>query len=833
MRLPCPNVLRASAPITSASVVLALAVFFGLSQPAFAQAVTARIDANQSVYRAGDTLRVAVDVTTTGAPVSVDIFVFARLPGSQRVVPIVRGVPVFGRRHSPGALWPAARGVRLTKTSPIHLAPYFQYVWKGTEPEGSYKITVLVVRTGPLFGGSIGKRELLAKASDTFDLKRPVVEQVEPAARSESLVAPEGGQVSTVNGQGTIYTLTVPQGALADATSIAITPVTSIGNLPLSGGLAAAVRLEPSGLQFSEPLTLTIDVPGGIATQGLLGFLYNGTGENFEVLPVTLSGNTASVQVSHFSTAGLASGTPADFIAEVGPIVAALPPTLPATQVEELMSLLGTWVDRFGLQLCDGSIPAARTVCQNVYQKGLDALALHVNASCTLAAASLTANEPFAAFNALRDVTAVVVDMARLNDAGEVLGLTAIQPDMPELACIPAALSGIITSAEAEAPSRLMVVIPSGDPTAPFITMMDSTFNLLQDVAANAALINDLDIETAAHAAIGRLLTTLLSQAQSQCATDPLVADALLFRPLQLFGESFLNSLGSPLGQSFFLAAAGCRVTVTPPGATLAPGQQMQFAATLADPDGIPAIFEWQLEPNCGGTLSLAGLYTAPASEGTCEVTAVVPSGGPIAGRRPFFKTVTVTTANNVIVTSRSVMASKSLQAGTATAGFVAGPFAIVQPQIEAFVSSQTINERASDPDPGQARVSESRVQLTVNPTLLNRVISGSGSLGASTSGDAQASVILTSALTAELQGTFDCQLQMTTSAGGTSVLFVRLMHGGGAVFTMSTSSSQTAVCGPGIYTIDVHANVLLGSGPANGNRTFSYTLTLTPRPGT
>lgn len=61
----------------------------------------------------------------------------------------------------------------------------------------------------------------------------------------------------------------------------------------------------------------------------------------------------------------------------------------------------------------------------------------------------------------------------------------------------------------------------------------------------------------------------------------------------------------------------GVRVTITPTGASLGPGQQQQFTATATNPDGTAvagATFTWSLQPGAAGSVSSAGLYVAPAS---------------------------------------------------------------------------------------------------------------------------------------------------------------------------------------------------------------------------
>jgi hypothetical protein len=805
---------------------LVLVAGLALSSTVSAQSLQAAVDAAQPQYQPGETLRVAVSLTSPGVPAVADVFVVLQLPGSSQVVSLGLGTaPVFGTLAALQSLVPAARGVNLAGAFSVGVDPFFQYAFTGGEPLGQYVLHMAVVRTGALADGQIGAGEMLAYATDGFTLERPLVEVLQPAARSEAVIAPQGGQVQTTAADGTGITLTLPPGALVGESPIAITPVTAITNLPVSGTLLAAVRLEPDGLQLAQPATLTLTLPAGAATSGMVGFLYSGNGQNFSVLPVTLNGNTATLQVSHFSTAGLATGTEADFIAQVTPLVDALPLNLPVAQVEGLVTQLVAWVDRFGIELCDESKPAARALCQSVYGKGVASIAGNLLATCNQVAGSVQGNQPFTAFETLRPLMLLVSRMAELKQLGTQLGLISVEPSAPELACLIESLEDIIPLAEAEGRTNLLAVIADNPP----IPRMDAALQLLQNIGGTAASAGSDAVRELARAAILRLMIELLPPASALCPTDVFRADALLFRPLQFLGQGFLNSLAPGLGDTFNVAASGCRVTVTPNGASVAAGGQQQFSATVADPEGIPADFVWDLDVFCGGSVSATGLFTAGPDSETCQLTAAAPVGGPLTTRRTFFKVVQVVTQSGITVTARSVGATKNLRAGTNTAQFVAGPFTVMQPRTEAFVTAQSLSAKPVDPLPGTALVSESRIVLDVPAAQENRVITGTATLQASVNQDAEVSVTLASSLNATVEGSFDCTLQVTTSSSGLTSARVRLLRGGTVVFDAATSGSLTAICSPGAYVLTADAGTQLLLDGA-GSRTLSYTLTFTPR---
>ncbi len=123
--------------------------------------------------------------------------------------------------------------------------------------------------------------------------------------------------ISTTDAAGTAYTLTIPKDALLSAEDITMTPVASVSGMPLSGGLSAAVQLEPHGLMLLQPATLEITSPDLGPIAGQTPFLFSAGGTDFRQYPVAMpeAGDTADtvrVRLTHFSTSGVGQGTDAD-----------------------------------------------------------------------------------------------------------------------------------------------------------------------------------------------------------------------------------------------------------------------------------------------------------------------------------------------------------------------------------------------------------------------------------------------------------------------------------------------------------------------------------------
>ena len=99
-------------------------------------------------------------------------------------------------------------------------------------------------------------------------------------------MAQEAGQSTATAADGTTYELVIAPEALDFDETISMTPVSAADGLPLSGGLAGAVTLEPVGIIFYEPATLIITPATPLSGELALGFAYDGAGEEFHLQPL-------------------------------------------------------------------------------------------------------------------------------------------------------------------------------------------------------------------------------------------------------------------------------------------------------------------------------------------------------------------------------------------------------------------------------------------------------------------------------------------------------------------------------------------------------------------
>lgn len=133
-----------------------------------------------------------------------------------------------------------------------------------------------------------------------------------PALKATGSFDVSGGTLILTNLAGYVFALSIPPGALERTEVITMTDVPEIGGLPLSGGLRAAVDLQPEGLMFDLPARLGITLPPGVEVGSQMGFGARPDGSQFALQPTISTESTVYLDLWHFSLAGTGSGTAGD-----------------------------------------------------------------------------------------------------------------------------------------------------------------------------------------------------------------------------------------------------------------------------------------------------------------------------------------------------------------------------------------------------------------------------------------------------------------------------------------------------------------------------------------
>lgn len=121
---------------------------------------------------------------------------------------------------------------------------------------------------------------------------------------SEKMIGPEGGQLSSEDGR---IALNVPSGALKAATKISVQPISNT----LPGAPGPAYRLQPEGIHFEKPVSLTFkysDSDLKATSAQLLFAAYQAKDGIWRFLPDTQldeAKHTLRVETTHFSDWGI------------------------------------------------------------------------------------------------------------------------------------------------------------------------------------------------------------------------------------------------------------------------------------------------------------------------------------------------------------------------------------------------------------------------------------------------------------------------------------------------------------------------------------------------
>jgi len=131
---------------------------------------------------------------------------------------------------------------------------------------------------------------------------KPISGRPETRATASALISvAKGGTVTATGGDGTRYTLAVPALAVTQDVTVTITPMTDVSG-GIGDGTRHVVRMEPDGLEFLTPATLTV-APKSALKQALY-FTQAKPGDVPQPLFVSPKPGHAVMLVNHFSMAG-------------------------------------------------------------------------------------------------------------------------------------------------------------------------------------------------------------------------------------------------------------------------------------------------------------------------------------------------------------------------------------------------------------------------------------------------------------------------------------------------------------------------------------------------
>ncbi len=177
-----------------------------------------------------------------------------------------------------------------------------------TSSTSSVGSTVTADSTSRTGDSSPKAKELFSAPANPLNL---TLQMDEPNAVS-AIISAKGGELNATGADGTVFTLTIPEGALLSDTEIRMTPVGAIPDLPLSGGLGGAVKFEPDGLFFYQDAILTIKPAHEIPIERQIAFGFDGDGKNAALAMPVVDSKEIRIRLQHFSGAGVGNGLSAE-----------------------------------------------------------------------------------------------------------------------------------------------------------------------------------------------------------------------------------------------------------------------------------------------------------------------------------------------------------------------------------------------------------------------------------------------------------------------------------------------------------------------------------------
>jgi hypothetical protein len=459
-----------------------------------------------------------------------------------------------------------------------------------------------------------GKRRLRGslKVAEGFDGE--LVAALDPLRASTAEIGQAGGRLTATAADGTAFTLNVPEGALAESTTITMTPVTGIPGFPLSGR-PLAVDLAPDGLEFWAPATLRID-PAKALQGAVAGFTFGESDPGLDLQTPEGSGGPLTLAIEHFSTSGAATISERDFFALIGRlIIEDLDNELDFGDVAEFARALSVFAPAFNFRCSDNP------TCAWLFGQVVDEAEVHVDSyQCPSENEAVLASLRVSRLIQMLEEDGVLrllgrnelvaeLEAARRCETGELVREIA---DAARSDALDATLVNPINSRDRGRSDRNRDGEIANCEWAVYVATIAAQqgFTELQAAATDAC-------EAGLHAAI--------EEARPKC--DQATTHAAGMDELRK-AESIDASLGLATSELVAAREHCTKITVTPNPGTVEVGDDLDFTATAKDPGDIS--FAWSADR---GTIDGAGLLTAPATPGPLTVTATSDQNRERSGR--------------------------------------------------------------------------------------------------------------------------------------------------------------------------------------------------------
>lgn len=196
---------------------------------------------------------------------------------------------------------------------------------------------ILVLSACSLSGSGSMEAETPTPEMDAATLPPDAEEQLDPAAEEprepnpalidisleedaaiSASIGPEGGSIQTMDANGTMTTLTIPEGALFSTVEIIMTPIASAEGESIGETFLAGVALQPENLHFLE--LVTIEIAGDTIEEGTTGFSSQSSGQDFHLTPSQFASGSLIITATHFSEYGVSQEELLNLLDSIAPV---------------------------------------------------------------------------------------------------------------------------------------------------------------------------------------------------------------------------------------------------------------------------------------------------------------------------------------------------------------------------------------------------------------------------------------------------------------------------------------------------------------------------------
>lgn len=214
------------------------------------------------------------------------------------------GDVVLARKATPALKPRASKTVKVEGTIPANVKPAdYRIIACADDPKG-----IKESKESNNCAASKSVVEVIAQADPApFGQPDPVsVDPVEDESKTVSkTVGKSGGQLDLNVPGDASYSLEVPANALDSSTEITMTALADVTSDPFGGGFVAGVSLEPAGLDFQEPVFLTVNPTQPLAPENETPFSADSDGAGFHLHPLKMGETEAVFPLMHFTIVGL------------------------------------------------------------------------------------------------------------------------------------------------------------------------------------------------------------------------------------------------------------------------------------------------------------------------------------------------------------------------------------------------------------------------------------------------------------------------------------------------------------------------------------------------